>query len=130
MRRVRRPGAHLVTEAREPRSEDIASRERRYLIMMGFRIVCFVATVVLYAQGAGWYAAFPAAGAIVIPYFAVVFANAARVPASGKGFRAYEPNLPVRHQPPGPESGDGTPGAGHNTGGDAGHGTPGSGEDQ
>ena len=50
MRRVRRPGAHLVTEAREPRSEDIASRERRYLIMMGFRIVCFVATVVLYAQ--------------------------------------------------------------------------------
>jgi Protein of unknown function (DUF3099) len=119
MRRVRRPGAHLVTEARQPRSEDIASRERRYLIMMGIRIVCFVAAVVLFTQGAGWLAAFPAVGAIVIPYFAVVFANTVRVPGAGKGFRAYEPNLPVRYEPPGresgrdtPESGDDTPGGG------------------
>jgi len=45
----RRDTAHLVTEARKPRSEDIADRERRYLIMMAFRVACFVLTIVLFA---------------------------------------------------------------------------------
>jgi hypothetical protein len=45
--------AHLVTEARNPRLEDIAHRERRYLIMMAFRVACFVLTIVLLASGAG-----------------------------------------------------------------------------
>ena len=34
MRNSRRTTTHLVTEAARPRSEDIAYRERRYLIMM------------------------------------------------------------------------------------------------
>ena len=93
----RRETAHLVTEARKPRSEDIAYRERRYLIMMGFRVVCFVLTIVLFASGAGWLAAIPAVGAIAIPYFAVVFANGGREPTSTRGFRAYEPKLPERY---------------------------------
>jgi Protein of unknown function (DUF3099) len=100
MPRVRRDSAHLVTEARRSRSEDIAYRERRYLIMMGIRVVCFAVAVLLFAQGAGWLAAIPAVGAIVIPYFAVVFANGGREPTSLRGFRAYEPPLPVPH--PGP----------------------------
>jgi hypothetical protein len=93
----RHGGAHLVTEAQRPRSEDIAYRERRYLVMMGFRVLCFLVTVLLFAEGADWYAAIPAVGAIVIPYFAVVFANGGREPPSTRGFRAYEPPLPVRH---------------------------------
>ena len=102
MRRNGRPGAaQLVTEAQRPRSEDIAYRERRYLIMMGFRVGCFILTVVLFASGAGWFAAIPAVGALVIPYFAVVFANGGREPSSTRGFRAYEPNLPERYSPPG-----------------------------
>jgi Protein of unknown function (DUF3099) len=101
MRNSRRPAAHLVTEAARPRSEDIAYRERRYLIMMGFRVVCFVLTIALFAAGAGWYAAIPAVGALVIPYFAVVFANGGREPTSTRGFRAYEPNLPQRYSAPG-----------------------------
>ncbi len=32
-------------------SEDIAYRERRYLIMMGIRLVCFVIAVVLFVNG-------------------------------------------------------------------------------
>ena len=97
----RRHTAQLVTEARKPRSEDIAYRERRYLIMMAFRVACFGLTVALFAAGAGWLAAIPAVGALVIPYFAVVFANGGREPTSTRGFRAYEPNLPERYSPPG-----------------------------
>src|SRR5262249_55542540 len=69
--------------------------------MMGFRVGCFVLTVALFAAGAGWFAAIPAVGALVIPYFAVVFANGGREPTSTRGFRAYEPNLPERYSPPG-----------------------------
>src|SRR5260370_24556545 len=81
-------------------SEDIAYRERRYLIMMGIRLVCFVIAVVLFVNGAGWLTAIPAVGAIAIPYFAVVFANGGREPAGRSGFRPYEPNLPQRFTPP------------------------------
>ena len=106
MRRVRRPGAHLVTEAQRSKSADISYRERRYLIMMAIRVVCFLVAVVVFAKGGGWLTAIPAVGAIVIPYFAVVFANGGREPSSTKGFRAYEPNLPAVYHPPGGDSVD------------------------
>jgi hypothetical protein len=80
-------------------SQDISYRERRYLIMMGIRLVCFVVAVVLFVNGAGWLTAIPAVGAIVIPYFAVIFANGGREPAGGR-MRVYQPNLPQRHVPP------------------------------
>jgi len=108
----RRESAYLVTEAAKPRSEDIAYRERRYLIMMGFRVACFVLTIVLFASGAGWLAAIPAVGAIAIPYFAVVFANGGREPTSTRGFRAYEPKLPERYPGPAPGAPDGSPAPG------------------
>jgi hypothetical protein len=117
----RRETAYLVTEARKPRSEDIAYRERRYLIMMAFRVACFVLTIVLFASGAGWLAAIPAVGAIVIPYFAVVFANGGREPTSTRGFRAYEPKLPERYSGPPPD----TPGSPHPPGQPAEGGAPG-----
>ena len=101
-RGLRRDKAHLVTEARRPMSEDIAYRQRRYLIMMGIRLVCFVIAVVLFTNGAGWLTAIPVVGAIIIPYFAVVFANGGREPTSRRGFQVYEPDLPERYsQPPG-----------------------------
>ena len=110
--RSRRDATYLVTEAAKPRSEDISYRERRYLIMMAFRLACFVLTIVLFASGAGWFAAIPAVGAIAIPYFAVVFANGGREPTSTRGFRAYEPKLPERYSDPGDNvpGGPSTPG--------------------
>src|SRR6516225_5007012 len=69
--------------------------------MMGFRVGCFLLTIILFASGAGWLAAIPAVGAIVIPYIAVVFANGGREPTSTRGFRAYEPKLPERYSGPG-----------------------------
>jgi hypothetical protein len=106
MRRARRPGAHLVTEAQRSKSEDIRYRERRYLIMMAIRVVCFLIAVIVFAKGGGWLTAIPAVGAIAIPYFAVVFANGGREPSNTRGFRAYEPNLPAPYRPAGGDSAD------------------------
>lgn len=83
-------------------SDDIAYRQRRYLIMMGIRALCFIVAVILFANHAGWLTAIPVVGAITIPYFAVVFANGGREPTGTRGFQAYEPNLPAPYVPPGP----------------------------
>jgi Protein of unknown function (DUF3099) len=108
---VRRDRAHLVTEAQRPMSEDIAYRQRRYLIMMGIRGVCFAVAVVLFVNVPGFFWAIPAVGAIIIPYFAVVFANGGREPTSTRGFRPYEPRLPVRRTPGEQGSGQGPGGS-------------------
>jgi hypothetical protein len=93
-----------VTEARVSKSEDISSRERRYLMMMGVRVACFILSIVVFVNGGGWLTAIPAVGAIIIPYFAVVIANGGRELNGGRGFQAHEPNLPSRFSPaaPGP----------------------------
>ena len=91
-------------------SEDIAYRQRRYLIMMGIRVVCFGAAVVLFVNVAGFFWAIPVVGAIIIPYFAVVFANGGREPTSTRGFRGYEPRLPARRVPSAERFGQDTPG--------------------
>lgn len=90
----------VVTEAQRPKSEDIRYREKRYLIMMGIRILCFVAAFLMFINHLGWLVAIPAIGAIIMPYFAVVLANGGREPNGGPGFRAYTPNLPERYVPP------------------------------
>jgi len=99
----RRDQAHLVTEARQSRSAEINQRERRYLLMMGMRLVCFVVTVVMFVNHAGWLTVIPAVGAIALPYFAVVVANTRRAVSPGE-FRAYQPRLPERYVPPPPPS--------------------------
>jgi len=91
-----------VTEARPGLSEDIRFRERRYLIMMGIRTLCFIAAVLMFVNHLGWLTAIPAVGALVIPYFAVVFANGGREPTHNRTFRQYEPNSPAIYRPPTP----------------------------
>ena len=90
----RPPSVHVVTQAHRSLSDDIAYRQRRYLLMMGIRAICFVIAVVLFVNHFGWLAAIPAVGAIFIPYFAVVFANGGREPDNTRGFMEYHPNLP------------------------------------
>ncbi len=68
--------------------------------MMGIRTVCFITAVLLFANHLGWITAIPLVGAIVIPYFAVIFANGGREPTINRGFRPYEPNLPELYRPP------------------------------
>lgn len=62
-----------ITTARTGRSQDIHRREVRYLISMGIRTVCFVLAIVI-QNPVRW--AFVGA-AFVLPYVAVVIANAA-----------------------------------------------------
>jgi len=96
---ARRDQAHLVTDARQSRAAEISQRQRRYLVMMGIRVVCFVVTVVLFLAHAGWVTVIPAIGAIGLPYFAVVVANTRRQ-GPVTGFRPYQPRLPERYAPP------------------------------
>jgi hypothetical protein len=97
----------MVTQARRSLSDDISYRQRRYLLMMGIRAACFVIAVVMFVNHLGWLTVIPAVGAIVIPYFAVVFANGGREPNNVRGFMEYRPNLPAARHPvqgPGPPS--------------------------
>ena len=117
----RRPSVHVVTQAHRSLSEDITYRQRRYLLMMGIRAICFVIAVVLFVNHFGWLAAIPAVGAIFIPYFAVVFANGGREPDNTRGFMEYHPNLPATRDSGGSADANGgnghrpvTPGSGDN----------------
>jgi Protein of unknown function (DUF3099) len=94
----------MVTQARRSLSDDITYRQRRYLLMMGIRAVCFIIAVVLFVNHFGWLTAIPAAAAIFIPYFAVVFANGGREPNNVRGFMEYHPNLPATRDTPGPSA--------------------------
>jgi hypothetical protein len=106
--RAGRDQAHLVTEARRGLSEDISYRQRRYLLMMAIRTVCFVVALIMFVNHLGWLTAIPVVGALLIPYFAVIFANGGREPNTSRGFRQYEPNSPVIYRPPGSD-GSGVP---------------------
>lgn len=69
--------AYRITTARKSVADDQATRVRGYVISMSIRIVCFALAVV--TDGV-WRWLF-VAGALVIPYIAVVFANGGREPA-------------------------------------------------
>ena len=63
----------VITDARTPASKDLASRQKRYLITMGFRTLCFVAMI--FVPGPFRWVLFGCA--ILLPYIAVLLANQA-----------------------------------------------------
>lgn len=63
-----------VTDAQHSHEVESAGRMRRYLILMGIRMVCFIVA----AFTTGWVRWTAAAGAIVLPWIAVVVANTVR----------------------------------------------------
>jgi hypothetical protein len=70
---------HTVTSAASSTTDDQAVRVRRYLTMMGIRVALFGLVFVT----SGWVRWAAVAGAVLIPYFAVVLANAVRPAQSG-----------------------------------------------
>jgi Flp pilus assembly protein TadB len=66
----------LVTTARKSPRQEQRERERRYLITMGVRVVCFILAIVLFGVHLRWAAAVAVAGSLVLPWIAVVMANA------------------------------------------------------
>lgn len=76
----RHPAGHAaevpsITSAPEPLEEDQARRTRRYLVQMGIRIVCFLGAILV---DVGWVRWTLVVAAVVLPYSAVLFANAGR----------------------------------------------------
>jgi hypothetical protein len=63
-----------VTTARPGHSDDIGVRQRRYLLIMAIRIACIPPAIMV----DGWLRWAFIVGAVVLPYIAVVVANAAR----------------------------------------------------
>jgi hypothetical protein len=79
-----------ITSAGRSHSEDVASRQRRYLFSMGIRTVCFILAI-LFRNTPYW--PYFAVGAIFLPYVAVVVANAGAKPDTG-GMEVYKPEHP------------------------------------
>ena len=63
-----------ITSAQKSLSSDQPGRQRRYFYSMMVRTACFILTVVLPSP----YRWFALLGAVVLPYIAVVVANAGR----------------------------------------------------
>jgi hypothetical protein len=81
------PDPVRITTATRSHHEDIAIRQRRYVISMGIRTVCFVLAVVFMGH---WFMWVLIAASFVLPYVAVILANAGSSPDPG-GPEYFEP---------------------------------------
>lgn len=66
--------APSVTSLPQAPQDEAGRRVRRYALTMGIRMVCFLAMALI--QPTGWHTLVLAIAAAVLPYIAVVFANA------------------------------------------------------
>ncbi|MEV7603297.1 DUF3099 domain-containing protein [Kitasatospora sp. NPDC089797] len=73
---------YRITGARSSLSEDVRGRQRRYVISMLVRTLCVLLAVVLW-DVQRWLAFAALAGGVLLPYFAVLIANAGRERAPG-----------------------------------------------
>jgi hypothetical protein len=81
---------HQVTDARPSLSADIQSREIRYLVKMGIRTICLILAVVVPLP---WpYRLLFIAGAVFLPYIAVIGANERGTDAPPPTFQTPEAN--------------------------------------
>jgi len=71
---VKQSHAAPVTSLPQAPQDEVSGRVRRYWITMGIRMACFALTVLVTPYG--WYTWVFAIAAAVLPYIAVVFANA------------------------------------------------------
>jgi fatty acid desaturase len=64
-------------------SADINARQKRYLLSMSLRTLCFVGAIIASLAGIHWLWPILIVGALVLPYVAVVMANAATTRSDG-----------------------------------------------
>jgi hypothetical protein len=85
------PSVYPITGARRSLSEDVAHRQTRYLISMGIRTVCFVLAILVPGPMRWVFLA----GAFLLPYLSVVYANAGRErPGRSPDYVPDRPELP------------------------------------
>ncbi|HET6627572.1 MAG TPA: DUF3099 domain-containing protein [Nocardioidaceae bacterium] len=93
-----------ITSATRSHRDDIDARQRRYLISMGIRTVCFVAAVLVFVTtGQGWLMWALVIASFILPYVAVVMANAGASPDPG-GPEPFEADTSRKSIEPPPES--------------------------
>ncbi|MFJ9777388.1 DUF3099 domain-containing protein [Kitasatospora sp. NPDC101157] len=68
---------YRITGARSSLTEDVRGRQRRYVISMLIRTLCVLLAVALW-DVQRWLAFAALAGGVLLPYFAVLVANAGR----------------------------------------------------
>lgn len=96
-RRDTRAPVYRVTSARRGLSADIRHRQVRYAWMMGIRAVCLVLAVLVPVTALRILLVI---GAVVLPYFAVVFANGGREPdETAPSLLQPEPRKPLSNAP-------------------------------
>lgn len=91
------PAAVRITTAATSRNEDISARQRRYVISMTIRTLCFVSAILV---GPGWLRWVLVAGAVLLPYFAVVMANATSTRTDGFALQDGDLGLPQLSEAP------------------------------
>ena len=89
-----------ITTASTSRQDEIAQRQRRYLLSMSLRTACFIGAVL----AEGWLRWVLVAGAVLLPYVAVVMANA--VASKSDGF-ALTHGPAARNELPNPSDSEG-----------------------
>ncbi|WP_146906338.1 DUF3099 domain-containing protein [Cellulomonas aerilata] len=77
-RRTGTPQVHTITSAPTPLGDDIARRARRYMFQMSLRTLCFLGAVFTWGRVPAPVSVALLVGAVVLPYVAVVLANAGR----------------------------------------------------
>jgi hypothetical protein len=87
------PEVQSVTTARSNPDDDLNARMKQYLVTMGVRTACFVLAFVTQ----GWVRWTCVALAVVLPYIAVVFANA-RAPRTAGRMSGVTPHDPQRRR--------------------------------
>ena len=90
-----------ITTASTSRDADVSRRQRRYLVSMGIRTACFVGAILV---GSGWLMWTLIAAALVLPYVAVVMANASTTKSDG--FALVDHGVRRPELAPGQKSGD------------------------
>lgn len=83
MAREKRDEAVRITTAAANRADDIQARQKRYLLSMSLRTICFVGAILASLNGVDWLWPILIVAAIVLPYVAVVMANAAASHSDG-----------------------------------------------
>jgi Flp pilus assembly protein TadB len=101
MARTKRGSDHSIriTTASAGVAADIATRQKRYIVTMGVRTLCFLAVAVLAMShfGPAWLPWIFVIAAVVLPYVAVVMANASNTKSDGfelRGGASQDKQLP------------------------------------
>lgn len=80
----------LITDAQRSYDEELATRKRRYGMMMGMRVPCLVLAALLYQTP--WLAATLIIASIPLPWMAVIIAND-RLPRKKTEFQPHSGSL-------------------------------------